>query len=124
MAPLQSSREPGTFGYVIIEPKGHSPGTVAGHIEREMNGAVSRGFRLQRGGLFLVFGWHLRLGVIMEKTTQPQPDVEYVVIGTFRTSTLKREMDDALSRGFSPIGMVTQPPAPRFIVFQRPHENC
>ena len=124
VALLESSRKPDAFEYVIIEPRGHSPGTVAGHMGNEMNRAVSRGFRLRHRGLFLGFGWHLRLGVIMEKTTHPQTDVEYVVAGAFRTSTLKRQMDDALSRGFSPIAMITPVAAPQFIVFQRPRENC
>jgi hypothetical protein len=118
---LQYAPERGPIEYVVVEPTGHAPESVARHAQRDMNEAASRGWRLAPDGLFLAFGWSCRLGLVMEKSSEVAPALEYKVIGAVRVSTLTRELDSAFAQGFTPVAMIMG--GPRFVVLQKAHRR-
>jgi hypothetical protein len=100
---LERSLEPNDQStYLVVLPR-RGDGT----LQHDMNVAASRGFRLlprslfhaHEPGFFGSGGW----GLIMEKRGDPGPQPEYLVIQTKRYSTLRKELADALLRGFEPV---------------------
>jgi hypothetical protein len=83
-------------------------------LEREMNGAAVKGFRLtpgtlhaQQKGAVPIFGG--RMGTeyvaIMEKCTDTHSVAGYVIVGARRIGTLTREFDAAVAKGLVPVAM-------------------
>jgi hypothetical protein len=113
--------------YVVVRPTGFSLTNPSTALRRDMNRAASRGFRLRPGSL--IFSrtrgpfWNPSVGAIMEKPGQPGPEPEYLVIDTFRTSTLRKELAAGLAKGFTPVDMLWTPAA-HYMFLQKPRWSC
>lgn len=79
-----------SYEYVI---SAGSPNTV----EKRINEAAARGFRLQLSGLDYTGGG---LWAVMEKRTEPPALYQYRILETFRLSTLQKELNEAVQQGY------------------------
>jgi hypothetical protein len=98
-------------------------------LEREMNAAVAKGYRLRPGtlhaqqkGAVPMLG---RMGsdfiAIMEKATDAVPPPGYVIIGARRTQTLVREFEAAVEQGLVPVALTLgYSEQETVVVFERP----
>ena len=81
-------------------------------LQRELNDAATRGFRLVPQTLIAVQKTLLgravahEVGAVMGKTVTPEPQFEYVVLGTKRLSTLSEELAEAVAQGYEIADMV------------------
>lgn len=103
--------------------------TKSGTLEREMNAAAEKGFRLtpgtlhaQQKGVVPLFG---RTGTdyvaIMERSAGVGPAAEYLIVGARRLKTLVREFDDAVAKGLVPVAMsLPFSDQETLVVFERP----
>ncbi len=72
-----------------------------------MNEAAAAGFRFLPRTLTavrrtapLLGAYAHEIGAVMEKSAVPSPEVEYLVVGTRRVSTLENELSDAAAHGY------------------------
>ncbi|MBM3789947.1 MAG: hypothetical protein FJW35_06295 [Acidobacteria bacterium] len=95
---------PETFKYRLLAT------TRTGTMQRELNEAAEEGFRLLPRTMIakqqLLGG--VEIVVLLECPPKVEKQYEYKLLATSRTSTLQKEVSEALAAGFVLIGMVSR----------------
>ena len=80
-------------------------------MQKEMSGAAAKGFRLRPSTMlkkknFGLFGNKFEIILIMEKFPEEETRYEYLLLATSKTGTLQKEITQAVSEGYSMVGLV------------------
>ena len=84
--------------------------TKTSTMQKELNDAAARGFRLLPQSIVAkqpVFG-ATEIVLLMEKPPVSPGEFKYLLLATSRTSTMQREMSEAIDQGYRVIGMVSR----------------
>ena len=93
----------GTYEYQIVNAFSSKTG------DKEMNEAASNGFRVVPGTFMVKKGltvFNVDNVVVMEKSPGSSEPFEYLTLNAARTSTLDKELKDALAQGWRVLDMV------------------
>jgi len=101
---------PLTYRYLLLAT------TLTGTMQRELDQAASEGFRLlpatmiSKAGVFgsLTGSDAREIVMIMEKSPNSSRRYQYMLLATFKTSTLQTEMAQAVENGYEVVGMVSR----------------
>ena len=95
---------PSTYQYLLQAT------TRTSTMQKELNDAAARGFRLLPQSIVAkqpVFG-ATEIVLLMEKPPVSPGEFKYLLLATSRTSTMQREMSEAIDQGYRVIGMVSR----------------
>ena len=85
--------------------------TKTSTMQKELGEAASQGFRLIPSTMISknpVFGsGPPEIVVVLEKVSGTSQKYDYLLLATTRTSTLQKEMSQAIEQGYMVVGMVT-----------------
>ncbi len=99
---------PHTYKYLLLAT------TLTGTMQRGLDEAVAEGFRLlpatMKAGVFgtLMNSDAREVVMIMEKSPNSSRRYQYMLLATFKTSTLQTEMAQAVENGYEVVGMVSR----------------
>ena len=101
---------PHTYKYLLLAT------TLTGTMQRELDEAAAEGFRLlpatmiSKAGVFgtLMNSDAREVVMIMEKSPNSSRRYQYMLLATFKTSTLQTEMAQAVENGYEVVGMVSR----------------
>ncbi len=79
-------------------------------MQKELDEAAARGFRLLPSTMISksqTFGG-VEIVVVLEKEPRSEENYKYLLLATTKTSTLQKEMSEAISQGWKVVGMVSR----------------
>ena len=79
-------------------------------MQKELDEAAARGFRLLPSTMISksqTFGG-VEIVVVLEKEPRSEENYKYLLLATSKTSTLQKEMSEAISQGWKVVGMVSR----------------
>ena len=95
---------PNTYEYVLLAT------TKTSTMQKELDEAAGQGFRLLPQTIIAkeqMFGGH-ELVVLLERDPTQDTTYEYRLLATSKTSTLQKEVTEAVNEGFVLVGMVSR----------------
>lgn len=95
---------PNTYQYLLLAT------TLTGTMQREIDEAASKGFRLLPATMVSKTGFwgDQEILMIMEKSPNSSRRYQYMLLATVFTSTLQAEMSEAVAYGYEVVGMVSR----------------
>ena len=112
----KAATPPDTYEYFLLAT------TRTSTMQKELNEAAARGFRLLPRTMISkeqMFG-DTEIVVVMEKAPGAAKRYQYLLLATTLTSTLQKEMTQALGQGYEVVGMVSR--GEHMVIMEKPVE--
>ena len=105
---------PNNYEYLLLAT------TKTSTMQQELSEAASQGFRLMPSTMISKSGAFApsEIVVVLEKVPGTSPKYDYLLLATTRTSTLQKEISQAIDEGYEVVGMVSR--GEHMVILERP----